>query len=293
MDLHKNCILATQLFAETLPISSSTHVWIVDFLWTLFSKSTARRASEPIMDVLFLPTLVILIFYFKSHARHLLSTLAQLIYRPSLHHVRWIFILLRVAGYLLASTLTFAITYYGLRFLFSLEMKYIATPDAWIAQAIGLCATGALLLSTYFTPRQHDAETPLTLSKSIFIGFLQGFAALPGISRLGITLVASRWVQLPPHRAFEFSTLLQITVFLGNLFKNMLFPQHSFSPVIGYTTYLHALTSFSWDNLLVMAIFAAASYQGLRFTKKLNSAKRLWQLSPYFLAPISILVLFH
>lgn len=293
MDLHKNCIIATQLFAETLPISSSTHVWIVDFFWALFSHSPATRASEPIMDVLFLPTLVVLIFYFKTHAQHLMRTLAELLYRPSSHHMRWILILLRVAGYLLASTLTFTSLYYGLRFLFGLEMKYTASPDAWIAQAIGLGVTALLLLSTYFTPRQQNAETSLTLSKSIFIGFLQGFAALPGISRLGITLVAARWVQMPPHRAFEFSTLLQITVFLGNLFKNMLFSNHGFSPATGYATYRDAFASFSWDNLLVMAIFSVASYQGLRFTKKLNSAKTLWQLAPYFLAPISILVLFH
>ena len=293
MDFHKNIVIATQLFAETLPISSSTHVWLVDFFWTRIFKTAIPYASEPIMDILFLPTLLVLIFYFKSHTQHLVRSLYKFITRPRPHHLRWLSILIRISGYLIASTLTFTAVFYSLRFLIGPGMKYVAGPDAWIAQAVGLGITCCLQLSTYFVSAQHQHETALTPTKAIAIGFLQGFAALPGISRLSITLVTARLLHVPPHRAFEFSTLLQITLFLGNIVKNILFPTYAVESATGIAAYQQILSSFSWDNIIVITIFTIASYYGLRFTKKLNCAKTLWKISPYFMLPIGALLLFH
>lgn len=293
MDLHKNVIIATQLLAETLPISSSTHVWLVDFFWTRVFHTTTPCASEPIMDLLFLPTLLVLIFYFKSHLINLGRTIYRCIQAPRPHHFRLMLILLRVAGYLVVSCLTFVVIFYSLRFFIGSGLKYVAERDAWIAQAVGLGVTGGLQLFTYFVSPQHQNETPLTTLKAITIGFLQGFAALPGISRLSITLVTARLLNIPPHRAFEFSTLLQITLFLGNIIKNILFPSAALDSARGLSAYTSTFGLFSWDNFVVIILFTVASYQGLRLTKKMNSSKQLWKISPYFLIPISALLLFN
>ncbi len=293
MDLHKNLIIATQLFAETLPISSSTHVWLVDFLWSQFSGISTPAASEAIMDLLFLPTLLVLLYYFKTHTRHALKTLNSFFHTPTSHHIRWLLILLRIAGYLIASTLAFTAIFYSFRFLLGNSMKFLAGPQAWIAQALGLGVTALLQLSTYFRSTQQQNETHLSLSKAIIIGLFQGFAALPGISRLSITLVTARWLNIPPHRAFEFSTLLQITVFLGNLCKNIIIPNGSIAPSQGIRLYTQTFELFSFDNLIIIALFTLASYQGLRLTKELNTTKSLWKISPYFAIPIGILLFAH
>ena len=291
MQLHKNLIIATQLFTETLPISSSTHVWLSDFFWTKFHPQAVSVASEAFMDLLFLPTFLVLIIFFRSHCKHLFKTFFKATQKPSSHLLSWVGILVKVLGFLIASTLSFVCVFFAFKF-FGHNFQY-ATKNTWIPQAIGLCVTMLLQASTFFAPPQQSLETTLTLKKSIVIGLFQGLAALPGISRLNITLVAARWMNISPHRAFEFSTLMQITAFIGNLVRNILFPDNIFSPATGIQTYLKILSEYSWDTILTMIVFATLSYFGLKLTKRLNSAKELWKMSPYFLIPLTSLFLFH
>lgn len=291
MQLHKNLIIATQLFTETLPISSSTHAWFADFFWTKYHPETAPLASEAFMDLLFFPTFLVLIFFFRSHCKHLFTTFFRATQTPSPHLLSWVGILLKVLGFLIASTLSSACVFFTFKFL-GHGFKS-TTANIWIAQAIGLFVTMLLQASTFFAAPQQSHETTLTLKKAIFIGLLQGLASLPGISRLNITLVAACWMNLSPNRAFEFSTLMQIVAFTGNFARNILFPNNIFSPTTGIQTYLKILSEYTWDNVLTIISFAALSYVGLKITKRLNSAKQLWKMSPYFLIPLTSLFLFH
>lgn len=292
MSLHKNLIFAAQILCEPLPISSSTHVWIVDFFWTKFHPETARITTEYVMDLLFLPTFFVLLFFFRHHIQHLFKTLfrSTMPKSKSLFHKKWWLIILKLAGYLIAATITFASVFLGLKYLGT--KISLSSSEEWIAPIIGLSITMLLQISLYFAPTTQTSESSLSLWKAIFIGGLQGFGAIPGVSRLGTTLVMGRWLNLPPHRSFEFSALLQVIIFMGNFIKNLLFSAKP-DQFISFKPYIFIIKSMSWDTALVVIISSIISYNGLIFTQYLNSSKKLWKLAPYFLIPISIIGLCH
>lgn len=288
MQLHKNLVIAAQLLCEPLPISSSTHVWIADFLWRKNHLGTPTIAIEHLMDLLFLPTLLVLIAFFRHHVIHLLKT----IFTPTKYNFKspqykhWWTIMLRVAGYLIVATIMFATVFLSLRYLVTLTPPTEALE--WIPPIIGLSLTMLLQTSLFFAPNSQATESSLCLWKAMVIGISQGFAAIPGISRLGATLTAARWLNIPPHRAFEFSTLLQIIVFIGNLIKNM-FLARTPGQLLSLKPYMPIIHALSWDSIIIILVCTTLSYAGLVLTKTLNSSKQLWKFAPYFLVPIGLI----
>ena len=69
-------------------------------------------------------------------------------------------------------------------------------------------------------------ETPdggqLTVFKALFIGILQVFALIPGVSRSGSTIIAGRFMGLPPAAAAEYSFLASIPIMCGVTLKLLL-----------------------------------------------------------------------
>jgi len=85
---------------------------------------------------------------------------------------------------------------------------------------IELFATGALLFIGEAIVRSRRrsgraGSTEITLAKSIFIGFAQALAILPGISRSGSTIAGALAVGIERQRAGEFSFAMSIPVMLG------------------------------------------------------------------------------
>ncbi|MCK5299882.1 MAG: undecaprenyl-diphosphate phosphatase, partial [Candidatus Aenigmarchaeota archaeon] len=79
---------------------------------------------------------------------------------------------------------------------------------------------GALLIITGFLQRNHSLYSNATknnpdLNDSIFVGILQGFSALPGMSRSGVTLIALLRTGFSLKDAFRLSFLMSIPVIAG------------------------------------------------------------------------------
>lgn len=65
--------------------------------------------------------------------------------------------------------------------------------------------------------RRMDKTTNISISKAFVIGIFQSVALLPGVSRLGICITASRMMSLDRRKAIFFSLFLAIPSILGGL----------------------------------------------------------------------------
>lgn len=89
-----------------------------------------------------------------------------------------------------------------------------------------LALVGALMVATDYLPRKTGVSTGTDLSprRALFIGVAQSFALIPGVSRSGSTIVASRVMGLCPRAAAEYSFMVSIPIMLGLIAKLLIKP---------------------------------------------------------------------
>ncbi len=78
---------------------------------------------------------------------------------------------------------------------------------------LGFLVTTVLLISTRWV-RPGDLEVP-SMRAALLLGFVQGIAVLPGVSRSGSTIALALWMKVRPDRAFDLSMLMSLPVVLG------------------------------------------------------------------------------
>jgi len=79
-----------------------------------------------------------------------------------------------------------------------------------------LLITGTFLWGTRRLSRQSSVDTGhLSPAKSVLIGFVQGLAVMPGISRSGSTIVAGLFLGVHRETAARYSFLLSIPAIIG------------------------------------------------------------------------------
>ncbi len=198
----------------------------------------------------------------------------------SSHAKKWFLIMRQIIGYSITASAAFTVTFFGLKFFLPPSIQY-----PLILPAIGLSITALSQFSTFLITTNTN-ERKLTFFKAIIIGLLQGLAAIPGISRLSITLISARWLGISPHRAFEFSTLLQLATFLGSPARNILN-----NPTKFLTLYADHLKHISYPEIAIIAGCSIISFYGLRLTWELNQTRSLWKVTPYFAVPLTIIYL--
>lgn len=66
-----------------------------------------------------------------------------------------------------------------------------------------------------FSNRLQGQGTQLSTKSALFIGIVQGFAVLPGISRAGVTIVAGQATGLERSRAARFAFVISIPAIIG------------------------------------------------------------------------------
>lgn len=178
-----------QGLSEFLPISSSGHLVVAQFLFGV-------RSSQLAFGVLVHgATLMALIFVFRRR-------LAGLVARRDVDYL----------GKLALGTVPIAII--GLSFEAAVERAF---ESIWLVAGC-LAVTGTALLSLYRLPdRPRPRPTVPGWSGALLIGLVQAAALLPGVSRSGTTIVAGLWLGLAPAAAAEFSFLLGIPAIAGAL----------------------------------------------------------------------------
>lgn len=136
-----------------------------------------------------------------------------------------------------------------------------------------LMFTAAVLVITRYLPK---GESPSTFKNAFFMGLAQSIALLPGVSRSGMTLTASRMCHMASDKAAEFSFLMS-------------------APLIGGAAIMHIVEAFSepaapdeisWTLTIYGALVAAVvGYFSLALLVKSLKSQGFWMFGIYcFLA---------
>lgn len=107
-------------------------------------------------------------------------------------------------------------------------------------------------------------EDHLTPGRALIIGLLQTFALIPGVSRSGSTIIASRLTGLDSESAADYSFLASIPIMLGVCFK--LFLEES-----GRAYFAANLNPLFFANLTAFVVGILALQSLLKYLKKPKS----------------------
>src|SRR5579859_2830506 len=180
--------IATQIITESFPISSSSHLKLLASIIKKYGNAYFLSVMPRYFDdLLHGPSLLVIALFFFKRWSFLL-----------LHFLRCIYI---IRGIILRTFISASITvvFY---FLFDYWIDVTRFPVS-----LGLAISSALLFSSRYCSTKDFK--PITLTMSVVLGFVQGLSLLPGISRLGATYVAARWLKLSPRHALETSFVIQ------------------------------------------------------------------------------------
>jgi undecaprenyl-diphosphatase len=278
-------IIAAQVLLEALPISSSGHLFIIKELFTkYFPESSGSLSSELFYELLNVPTIFVIAYFFRKDIRlftfRLLNLLKKTIRRnPSWstkHHIKFFKILIRVAMMAVtANLITFAAYTFRKSFIRSCSTPYCSQ----LILLSGLFLTMTVLFSLKFkNPKSNES---LDFLKASIIGISQSFGMFPGVSRFGITYATSRFLSISPRRSFEFSFLLHSLLVLGLLARTAIENNKELKLVFEHITF---------SNLALIAVSAIISFFILKFSYYMAKAKQFWKFSFYFPIPIGLLV---
>lgn len=94
----------------------------------------------------------------------------------------------------------------------------IANIKNLLTVGIALFVTGFLLLVVYLTRNKYESHEEVTWRDSLFMGFSQAFAVVPGISRSGSTFIGGRASRLSLKSIIKFSMLAYILISIPTSF---------------------------------------------------------------------------
>jgi undecaprenyl-diphosphatase len=119
-----------------------------------------------------------------------------------------------------------------------------------LAIGLGFLGTTAMLLGAQFSPR-GEREQP-SIAGALLVGFAQGLAVLPGLSRSGSTIAVLLWLGVRPERAFTLSMLISLPAVLGAV---LLESRHVIGqPFPGMTAFVGALVAFGTGVVALLAL---------------------------------------
>ncbi|MBU0998385.1 undecaprenyl-diphosphate phosphatase [Patescibacteria group bacterium] len=205
-----------QGFTEFLPISSSGHLVLVQSLIPSF------RQPGVLFDVcLHFGTLFAVLFFFRKK-----------LFKLSFKYILYIVVATIpavIVGYILKDSISSLFSSVGI-------------------VGVALVITGLL---NFLTSKQKEEEKSLDYKKSLFIGLMQAFAIVPGISRSGSTIFAGTKSGLSSKDAAEFSFLMSVPAIIG---ANILEVYSNWGESINYITYFIGFLAAFISGVLAIKI---------------------------------------
>jgi undecaprenyl-diphosphatase len=179
-----------QGLTEWLPISSSGHLKIAEKFLGL---------EVPILFdvILHLGTLTVILFFFRSDVKKILSALARLDFKTDYG---------RLIPLIIVGTIPTALI--GLAFSIFLENFFREV----LTVAVALLACGFVL---YSAKAAKEKTGDIGYFAALLIGIAQGIAVIPGLSRSGLTIATALLLGIEREKAFKFSFLLSVPAVIG------------------------------------------------------------------------------
>jgi undecaprenyl-diphosphatase len=286
---------AVQIIIEALPISSSGHVMVMQRLLAWFG--FARIGWEEWFDnLMHAPTLIILLIFFRREWISPLLLLVKGIFKRTASWRRLARIVLFVAATVFLADAATAVMYLVFKpwiIARGFDMRVGAL-------LFGFSTTALLLLSTAFLHYRSPAR--LTYGKAVLLGFVQGLAFLPGLSRFGSTYVIARWCGLSHRRAFQYSFVLFIPLIIVALIghclplfvRAMMVNDFTVQGVLNILTTKLLITSNLRIGIPIIIVGLGAgfvSYRLLKWVDWLGKIQRWYLLGWYMLLPILLTLL--
>lgn len=182
--------------AEFLPISSSGHLTVVQYLFGL-------EEIPLLFDVfLHLATLFAVCLYFWRKIWNLLKVFGRWLARkePSEEDIAGRKMIIAI---ILSTIVTGVLGVVTSKLIPEMSIKVTCA---------GFLVTALLLI---VTAKKEGTETVVTKKQALFIGFMQGIGTLPGISRSGSTIAASLFSGVDRKTAGDYSFIISIPAILG------------------------------------------------------------------------------
>ncbi|WP_016730618.1 undecaprenyl-diphosphate phosphatase [Saccharolobus islandicus] len=220
-----------QGISEWIPISSKTQVLIVSSSLLGLSFSVAYSFGL-FMEI---GTIAAAIIYFRREISGLLKALVRMSSRRE--------------DYLLLKFLVIVTIITGLMgvplYLFVISLPILGLPMTVLG--VVLLTDGIIIYLSRKNYISRKGLHDLRLRDIIIVGVAQGLAALPGVSRSGITTSALILLGVKPEEAFKLSFISLIPAALGAIGVTVLFSKHEVS---------QAVHSVSLSGLLISIVVA-------------------------------------
>ena len=258
--------MITQIICESLPISSSGHVQLMQQIIEKYFQHGYIISDLFAFDYMLQGLSASIIFcYFFPYWWQLIvkKTIAiNSLYQPEL----WIKTVPKV--------FVFGCIADGITFLFWIFLKnnFFSIPLVY-----GFCITGIALWSLQFTHEKKDIDVWACKYAGV-VGLVQGLSLLPGISRFGSTLATLQWLGYQGRVAFTISFLLQWPLIIAGCLQGF-FSLHNQSIVE---------TIMRWQFCMLSIIAGLIAYRLLDFVGICIDKKILWKFSYYMIIPTII-----
>lgn len=253
--------IAAQIIIEVLPISSSTHLRLLEqwfkhqFSWDIEQYFAHRNiAIKDVYYLLHIPTLLVVLLYFSPEW-------VNWFYQPAL----LIQIALRV---FIAGLVTCAMYYF-------FKKNSISWPLIF-----GMSITMLALLATA-SCEPVSSTFEWSLVGAAFLGLMQGIALLPGISRLAFTTAGGCFLGFSLFHSFFVSWLIYLPIMAaaGGLSAIKLYQDGTLKELL------------NWRICLAMLVSGVMSWYVLRFVVGLLLTQKWWLLGWYMIIPTGLWVL--
>jgi len=253
-------MMLMQVITESLPISSSGHVALLQFFFLedVFSSYQSLQAFDYFLQGV--SACVIFVYFFPVWWQLVIKQPLRI---SSLYNYDvWTKSLPRVFLFgFVADFITFMMWYFDFAHAVSFPLLF------------GFMITTVLLWSMQFSHEKKDIDI-WSLRSAVILGCVQSIALFPGISRFGSTVAVLQWLGYPAYRAFAISFLVQWPLLVAGGIKGFLALD---DPLI-----LQMIMSFSF--LLCMFIAMVIAYKLLCWIGKLIDSNQLWKFSYYMMA---------
>jgi undecaprenyl-diphosphatase len=281
-------LLFVQVVVESLPVSSSAHVQLIqkliDFLglsvyYCGFVHSGMGNNTikfDTFLHLMHLPTLIIVLFFFRDRLIVLWKSLrrswpvfAFTSSRQSIFPCGGGWAVIGKIIWLTALADIITVLFFVLFKLFPLPLPL----------GIGLIITACILYSLCFVTPSH---TIWNWRSALLVGTVQGVALLPGISRFAAVYATLCWLRLPQQKAFEITWLVQWPLIFAACIESvyLLWKADQLMPLLEP----FVLLMVGIATLCGLCMFYVAAY--------LARKGKLWWFSFYMIVPILVWVYF-
>jgi undecaprenyl-diphosphatase len=270
-----------QIIGEMLPISSSGHLVLFEYFLVSYANTTLNITPPSFDHFLHGPALIVIaLFFFSRWFSKLVRAAHYLIFGSRsrweeviAHKVLRLFLLIIFADLITA--------FFYLMLHLSSETSLLLGKSGILA--CGFFTTGLALLSLRtITDNYKKTFVTFSATHTFILGFVQGCALLPGISRFALTYCAARHLHFSPRRALELSFLI-LAPLLGGGFIHGIYSivEHDFLPFIMQPQFLATLAGGT-----------IVSYFILWLVYRLILKQKAWIFGLYMILPLSASLLY-